>query len=52
VDGRLAAAGDGAGIDGVWHQARQLLVGLLGDLTIADMVDEEERMSEAPMFYI
>lgn len=52
VDGRLAAGGDGAGIDGVWHQARQLLVGLLGDLTIADMVDEEERMSEAPMFYI
>ena len=52
VDGRLAAAGDASGIDGVWHQARQLLVGLLGDLTIADMVDEEERMSEAPMFYI
>jgi len=52
VDGRLAAAGDAAGVDGVWRQARQLLVGLLGDLTIADMVDEEERMSEAPMFYI
>ena len=52
VDGRLAAAGDAAGVDGVWRQARQLLVGLLGDLTIADMVDEEERMSEAPMFHI
>jgi len=52
VDGRLAAAGDAAGVDAVWRQARQLLVGLLGDLTIADMVDEEERMSEAPMFYI
>ncbi len=52
VDGRLAAAIDAAGVDGVWRQARQLLVGLLGDLTIADMVDEEERISEAPMFYI
>ena len=52
VDGRLAAAGDTAGVDAVWRQARQLLVGLLGDLTIADMVDEEERMSETPMFYI
>jgi Rrf2 family transcriptional regulator, cysteine metabolism repressor len=52
VDGRLGAGGEVAGVDGVWHQARQLLVGLLGDLTIADMVDEEERMSEAPMFYI
>jgi Rrf2 family protein len=53
VDGRLApAGGDAAGVDGVWRRARQLLVGLLGDLTIADMVDEEERLSEAPMFYI
>jgi len=52
VDGRLAPGGDTAGVDGVWRQARQLLVGLLGDLTITDMVDEEERMSETPMFYI
>lgn len=53
VDGRLAPTGGAvAGVDGVWRQARTLLVGLLGDLTITDMVDEEERMSEAPMFYI
>jgi Rrf2 family cysteine metabolism transcriptional repressor len=53
VDGRLAPGGTKAsGVDAVWHQARQLLVGLLGELTITDMVDEEERMSEAPMFYI
>jgi hypothetical protein len=27
-------------------------VGLLGELTISDMVDQEERMSETPMFHI
>jgi DNA-binding IscR family transcriptional regulator len=53
VDGRLASMdGERPGIDGVWQQARALLVGLLGDLTITDMVDEEERLSETPMFYI
>ena len=52
VDGRLAAGGSGGGVERVWRTARELLVGLLGDLTIADMVDEEERMSAAPMFYI
>jgi Rrf2 family transcriptional regulator, cysteine metabolism repressor len=53
VDGRLAPPGNEAsGVDHVWRQARQLLVALLGDLTITDMVDEEERMSEAPMFHI
>lgn len=53
VDGRLAS-GDGAasGIDVVWARARTLLVELLGDLSIADMVEQEERMSEAPMFHI
>lgn len=53
VDGRLVpAGGPGLGADSVWDHARTLLVGLLGELTIADMVDQEERMSETPMFYI
>jgi Rrf2 family cysteine metabolism transcriptional repressor len=53
VDGQLAPGGTPAGgVDAVWMQARTLLAGLLGDLTVVDMVDEEERMSEAPMFYI
>jgi Rrf2 family cysteine metabolism transcriptional repressor len=53
VDGRLVPAdGRARGVDSVWDQARSLLVGLLGDLTISDMVDQEERMSETPMFHI
>ena len=53
VDGRLAPQnGPARGVDSVWDQARNLLVGLLGELTISDMVDQEERMSETPMFHI
>jgi Rrf2 family protein len=53
VDGRLAPADAiSQAVDSVWDQARTLLVGLLGGLTISDMVDQEERMSETPMFYI
>ncbi len=53
VDGRLGSIdADRAGVDIVWQQARDLLVGLLGERSIADMVDEEERVSETPMFYI
>jgi Rrf2 family cysteine metabolism transcriptional repressor len=53
VDGRLAPLNEPArGVDSVWDQARNLLVGLLGELTISDMVDQEERMSETPMFHI
>jgi Rrf2 family transcriptional regulator, cysteine metabolism repressor len=53
VDGRLASIGsERAGVDAVWQQARDLLVGLLGERSIADMVDEEERVSETPMFHI
>jgi Rrf2 family cysteine metabolism transcriptional repressor len=53
VDGRLVpATASPGGEESVWDRARSLLVGLLGELTIADMVDQEERMSDAPMFYI
>ncbi len=53
VDGRLVPGeGPARGVDSVWDQARTLLVGLLGGLTISDMVDQEERMAETPMFHI
>jgi Rrf2 family transcriptional regulator, cysteine metabolism repressor len=53
VDGRIGVADEAAtGIDAVWADARSLLVGLLADRSIADMVEDEERASAAPMFYI
>lgn len=53
VDGRLGTS-DGAvtGVDAIWQEARSLLVDLLSARSIADMVEEDERASAAPMFYI
>lgn len=53
VDGRLGMPDAAAtGVDAIWQQARDLLVGLLAERSIADMVEEDERASAAPMFYI
>jgi len=53
VDGRLSGADDpSAGCDQVWDETRQRVAGLLGELTIADMVEREERSAQAPMFHI
>jgi len=53
VDGRLSGADDPAsGCDQVWDETRSCVAGLLGELTIADMVEREERLAQAPMFHI
>jgi len=54
VDGRLvgAAGDDWTASDAVWEQARVRVCELLGELTIADMVEREERAAQAPMFHI
>lgn len=56
VDGRLGGAAPAdagrAGCDSVWTDARARLADLLGNLTIADVVDREARLQGAPMFHI
>ena len=55
VDGRLVVARGAdrwSASDAVWEQARLRLTDLLGELTIADMVEREERAAQAPMFHI
>lgn len=53
VDGRLSGADDPvSGCDQVWDDTRRCVAGLLGELTIADMVERENRLTQAPMFHI
>jgi Rrf2 family transcriptional regulator, cysteine metabolism repressor len=54
VDGRLADPADGApgGSESVWADARTALAGVLGGVTIADLVEREARLQGAPMFHI
>lgn len=53
VDGRLTdGEAAGGGCDQVWGDIRRNVAGLLRDLTVADMVEREARLSEAPMFHI
>jgi Rrf2 family protein len=52
VDGRLGLAEPGAGVDEVWDEARNALVTLFSRVTIQDMVEKQERMTQTPMFYI
>jgi Rrf2 family transcriptional regulator, cysteine metabolism repressor len=55
VDGRIAPPGGGDephGSEFVWAQARAALSELLSALTIADMVEREARLQDAPMFHI
>jgi len=53
VDGRLSGAdGPTSGCDQVWDDTRRCVAGLLGELTIADMVERENRLTQAPMFHI
>jgi Rrf2 family transcriptional regulator, cysteine metabolism repressor len=54
VDGRIGLPpGDApcAG-DAVWGEAATRLRDLLGEVTVADMVEREERAAQAPMFHI
>jgi Rrf2 family transcriptional regulator, cysteine metabolism repressor len=56
VEGRLGPADDDgeveSGCDAVWREARDRVSDLLRDITIADIVEREERAQEAPMFHI
>ncbi len=54
VDGRLGLPIGylPAGTDGVWAEAAARLRELLSELTVADMVEREERAAQAPMFHI
>lgn len=53
VDGRLAVdPAHASGCDAVWDEARERVSSLLSELTIADMVEREERLTQAPMFHI
>jgi Rrf2 family transcriptional regulator, cysteine metabolism repressor len=56
VDGRITPPGgtDGAirGTEFVWVEARAALAELLEGLTVADMVEREARLQDAPMFHI
>lgn len=56
VDGRITppgGAGEAArGTEFVWAEARSVLADLLEGLTIADMVEREARLQDAPMFHI
>ena len=49
---RPAAPGQAHGTEFVWAEARTVLAELLEGLTIADMVEREARIQDAPMFYI
>ena len=56
VDGRITpprgAADHARGTEFVWAEARATLADLLAGLTIADMVEREARLQDAPMFHI
>jgi Rrf2 family transcriptional regulator, cysteine metabolism repressor len=55
VDGRITSPGgrdEPYGSEMVWAQARAALADLLSGLTIADMVEREARLQDAPMFHI
>lgn len=56
VDGRITpprgADESARGTEFVWAEARAALADLLDGLTIADMVEREARLQDAPMFYI
>lgn len=52
VDGRLRPQEAASGCDQVWDDARGRVAALLSDLTIADMVEREARLADAPMFHI
>lgn len=56
VDGRITPPGGAEesahGTDIVWAEARSVLADLLAGLTIADMVEREARLQDAPMFHI
>lgn len=55
VDGRITPPGGGEhahGTEFVWAEARSVLADLLSGLTIADMVEREARLQDAPMFHI
>lgn len=54
VDGRLSTEPTGApdGAEAIWGEARAALATLLGAVTIADVVEREERLQGAPMFHI
>lgn len=55
VDGRISP-GEGEravrGSDSLWVEARERLVELFGEVSIADMVEREAREDAAPMFHI
>ncbi|MGE3235988.1 MAG: Rrf2 family transcriptional regulator [Thermoleophilia bacterium] len=56
VDGRITpprgAEESARGTEFVWAEARAALADLLSGVTIADMVEREARLQDAPMFYI
>ena len=56
VDGRITpprGSGEAArGTEFVWSESRAVLAELLESLTIADMVEREARLQDAPMFHI
>jgi len=56
VDGRITPPGGtgeaARGTEFVWAEARTVLAELLEGLTIADMVEREARLQDAPMFHI
>ncbi len=55
VDGRITppgASGQAHGTEFVWVEAQRVLAELLEGLTIADMVEREARLQDAPMFHI
>ncbi len=53
VDGRFAPPPGGLdGSDGPWIEARDRLVDLLGEVSVAEIAERDSRARDAPMFHI